>query len=105
MERFVALASAAQSGRWTEDFVLQYSCVEIHPSARRHGITDADMLHAIDYSLVVDDLGDHPDRWLVIGPDRAASLLELVVLITTDGDELIIHAMPLRPVYRKLLEP
>ena len=78
---------------------------EIHPSARRHGIADDDMLHAIDHSLVVDDLGEDPDRWLVIGPDQAANLLELVVLITAEGDELIIHAMPLRAVYRKLLEP
>jgi hypothetical protein len=79
--------------------------VEIHPSARRHGIADDDMLHAIDQSLVVDDLGEDPDRWLVIGPDQAANLLELVVLVTAEGDELIIHAMPLRALYRKLLEP
>jgi hypothetical protein len=79
--------------------------VEIHPSARRHGIADDDMLHAIDQSLVVDDLGEDPDRWLVIGPDQAANLLELVALVTAEGDELIIHAMPLRAVYRKLLEP
>ena len=105
MWRFVMRSSTAKSGRWRGDFVVQYSCVDIHPSARRHGIADADMLHAVDHSLVVDDLGDDPDRWLVIGPDRAANLLELVVLITTEGDELIIHAMPLRPVYRKLLEP
>jgi hypothetical protein len=62
------------------------------------------MLHAIDHSLVVDDLGEDPDRWLVIGPDRSTNLLELVVLATAEGDELIIHAMPLRAVYRKLLE-
>ena len=79
--------------------------MEIHSSARRHGIADDDMLHAIEHSLVVDDLGEDPDRWLVIGPDRAANLLELVVLVTAEGDELIIHAMPLRTSYRKLLEP
>lgn len=39
------------------------------------------------------------------GPDRAANLLELVVLVTTEGDELIIHAMPLRPIYKKLFDP
>jgi hypothetical protein len=78
--------------------------VQIHQSARRHGVSDADMFHAIDHSLVVDDLGEHPDRWLVLGPDRSANLLELVVLVTTAGDQVIIHAMPLRPIYRKLLE-
>jgi len=63
------------------------------------------MLHALEHSLVVDDVGEDPDRWLVIGPDRAANLLELVVVVTTEGDELIIHAMPLRPRCRKLLDP
>jgi hypothetical protein len=38
------------------------------------------------------------------GPDRAANLLELIVLVTKEGSEMIIHAMPLRPIYRRLLE-
>ena len=79
--------------------------MEIHPSARRHGIADDDILHAVEHVMAVDDLGEDPDRWLVIGPDRAANLLEIIVLVTTDGDEVIIHAMPLRFVYRKLLDP
>lgn len=79
--------------------------MDIHPSARRHGVDDDDMLHAVERSMVVEDIGEDPDRWLVIGPDRAANLLEVVVLITAEGDELIIHAMPLRAVYRKLLDP
>jgi hypothetical protein len=79
--------------------------VDIHPAARRHGIADDDILHAVEHSMVVDDLGDDPDRWLVIGPDRAANLLEVVVLLTSEGDEMIIHAMPMRATYRKLLDP
>lgn len=78
--------------------------MEIRPSARRHGVPDEDMLHAIHHSMVVDDLGEDPDRWLVIGPDPAGNLLEVVVLVTAEGDELIIHAMPLRSVYRRLLD-
>jgi hypothetical protein len=78
--------------------------VEIHSSACRHGIADDNILHAIEHSLVVEDLGEDPDRWLVIGSDRASNLLEIVVLITADGDELISHTMLLRGAYRKLLE-
>jgi len=63
------------------------------------------MLHAVEHWMVVDDLGEDPDRWLVIGPDRAANLLEVIVLITTEVEELIIHAMPLRAIYRRLLDP
>jgi len=62
------------------------------------------MLHAVEHSLAVDDLGEDPDRWLVLGPDTAGNLLELVVLINKDSDEIIIHAMPMRPKYRRLLE-
>jgi uncharacterized DUF497 family protein len=78
--------------------------VEIHPSARRHGVDDDDIVHAVEHALVVDDVGEDPDRWLVIGPDRAANLLEVVVVVTAEGDEVIVHAMPPRAVYRKLLE-
>ena len=54
--------------------------------------------------MVVDDLGEDPDRWLVLGPDQAGNLLEVVVLLSHEGDEIIIHAMPMRPQYRRLLE-
>jgi hypothetical protein len=79
--------------------------VEIHSAARRHDIADDDMLHAVEHALAVEDLGDDPDRWLVIGPDRAANLLELVVLINAERTEMIIHAMPMRTAYRRLLDP
>jgi hypothetical protein len=78
--------------------------VEINDSAHRHDVSEEDMLHAVEHSLVVDDLGEDPDRWLVLGPDTAGNLLELVVLVSIEGDEIIIHAMPMRPKYRRLLE-
>lgn len=48
-------------------------------------------------------LGDEPDRLLVIDPSRAANLLELVVMVTAEGDELVIHAMRMRAKYERLL--
>ncbi len=86
------------------DSVVRYSRVEIHSSARRHGVKDLDIQHAVEHSLAIEDIGEDPDRWLVIGPDRAGNLLELVVLVDQRG-EIVIHAMALRPKYRKLLEP
>jgi hypothetical protein len=41
--------------------------VEIHQSARRHGVADQDILHAIDHALAIEDVGEDPDRWLIIG--------------------------------------
>jgi hypothetical protein len=76
--------------------------VEVHDSARRHGIEDGDIVHAVDHALAVDDAGEDPDRYLVLGADRAGNLLEVVVLVT-DKVQIAIHAMPMRPKFRRLL--
>ena len=45
-----------------------------------------------------------PDRSLSTGPDAAANLLVVVVMITADANEIAIHAMLRRDKYAKLLE-
>lgn len=78
--------------------------MEIHPSARSHGVADEDIRHATDHALAIEDAGEDPDRWLVIGPDRAGNLLEVVILVTTEGTQLAIHGMRMRAKYRRLIE-
>lgn len=77
--------------------------VEIHDSARRHGVADGDILHAIDHALAIEDAGEDPDRWLLIGPDRSGNFLEVVVMITVEDTHIVIHAMPMRDEYLRLL--
>ena len=77
--------------------------MEVHDSARRHGVADEHILHAIDHALAIEDAGEDPDRWLLIGPDSAGNLLEVVVMITLEGRQIAIHAMPMRDKYQKLL--
>ena len=69
--------------------------MEIHRSARRHGVADDDITHAYDHAITWVELDDDPPRYLLAGPDRSGSLLEVVVLHTSDT-ELVIHAMALR---------
>jgi hypothetical protein len=78
--------------------------VEVHPSAGRHGVADDDIRHAVDNAVAVEDADDDPERWLVIGPDKAANLLEVIVMLTAEGNTIAIHAMPMRPKYRRLFE-
>ena len=78
--------------------------MKIHDSARKHGVSDEDILHAIERALATEDVGEEPDRWLVIGPDHAANLLEVVIMRTAENEELVIHAMRMRTKYRRLLE-
>jgi hypothetical protein len=61
-------------------------------SARKHGISDADMLHAYRHPVrvfVMDDLV------MLVGGDEAGRLLEVGVG-EAEGLEFIVHAMPAR---------
>jgi len=79
--------------------------VEIHRAARQHGVRDKDIQHAAANPVVVSDIDPDadPPKLLVIGPDTAGNLLELVMLILGDDRLLAIHAMPLRRAYYPLL--
>ena len=80
--------------------------MKVHPSARRHGVADADSTHAAENPLYVAPLDDEndPHRELRLGFDTAGRLLEVVVLRFDSGNELLIHAMKARSHYRELLQ-
>jgi hypothetical protein len=75
--------------------------VEIHPSARKHGIADEDIEHAAEHAMTIENQDD--DTRLYLGPARSAALLEVVTIRRDDGSELAIHAMPMRAKYQRLL--
>jgi hypothetical protein len=62
-------------------------------SARKHGITDEDMLHAYRNPTRVFELDD---LTMVIGSDHSARLLE-VGIASAEGIDFIVHAMSARP--------
>jgi len=75
--------------------------VEIHGSARRHGIADEDIQHARANAMVIEDQDD--GTRLYLGASTAGALLEVVAIVRDDGTELAIHAMEMRSRYRRLL--
>jgi hypothetical protein len=75
--------------------------LEIHASARRHGIADEDIQHAVTHAMAIDDQED--DTRLYLGPARNADPLEVVTIIRAGGNELAIHAMRMRRRYQRLL--
>lgn len=75
--------------------------MEIHSSARKHGVDEEDIEHVIDNAMAIDDQDD--DTRLYLGPARNAELLEVATLVREDGSELVIHAMTMRSKYRRLL--
>jgi hypothetical protein len=68
----------------------------IASSARRHKITDANMLHAHRHYVDAFDLDD--GLTMLIGPDTAGRLLEIGV-VSRDDRDVIVHAMPARPKF------
>lgn len=77
--------------------------LHVHGSAFRHDVDEPDIQHAVRHALAVEEIDDDPVRYLVLGPDMAGNLLELVVLDRPQGPA-VIHAMPMRPQYPRLLE-
>lgn len=62
-------------------------------SARKHRVSDDDMMHAYRHPIRVFDLDD---LTMLVGSDRSGRPLEIGVA-ASDGHEFIVHAMPARP--------
>lgn len=84
--------------RSRQDYLVE---VQIADSARKHGVLDEDILHALRNPLRVIA---GPARNLIIAADRSGRLLEVVVLDDDPAEEpVVIHAMSLRPKFRDYL--
>jgi hypothetical protein len=68
----------------------------IASSASRHGIDHADILHAFDHPMWIEELDD--GLLMVIGPDATGRLLEIGIVEGLDGP-VIVHAMHARAKY------
>ena len=75
--------------------------LDIYPSARKHGVSDADIEHAVSHAMSIDDQED--DLRLYLGPARDANLVEVTTVVHADRVEMAIHAMRMRPKYRRFL--
>jgi hypothetical protein len=75
--------------------------LRVDRSARRHGVADLDVEHAVRHAMSIDDQED--DLRLYLGPARNAVLLEVVTVARSDHLEVAIHAMKMRRKYRKFL--
>jgi len=75
--------------------------VRIAEPARRHGVNDDDVLHAVRSAIrrvVMDE-----DLTMLIGPAVDGALLELGILDLDGDDPVVIHAMSLRPKFYRFL--
>lgn len=71
--------------------------VDVEASARKHGVTDDDMLHALRNHWQAFETND-PAVTMYIGPAMNAEPLEIGVVDDEEGTA-VIHAMPARPKF------
>jgi hypothetical protein len=77
--------------------------VEIRPSARKHGISDDDIRHAINNAIAAITRSEQPEFTMLIGPTADARLLEIGIA-ATDNQDYVIHAMPARDKYLSMID-
>ena len=71
--------------------------MRIGEPARKHGVSDADIWHAVRTATQKIDMDD--GLTMLIGPARDGTPLEIGVLDLSEEDPVIIHAMRLRPKF------
>ena len=76
---------------------------EILPSARKHGVSDDDITHAISNAIAAITRHEQPEFTMLIGPTINADLLEIGV-VETDEQDYVIHAIPARDKYLSMIE-
>jgi uncharacterized DUF497 family protein len=73
--------------------------VQIRQSARKHGIADEDIAHAFENAVRLVEFETYgEERLLVIRPDRAGHMLELIAMPASQPTR-VIHADRLRPKF------
>ena len=73
-------------------------------SARKHGISDSDMIDVIDEPDVAVMIREEPLKTLFIGFDTRARALEVITDTGVDGQVYVIHADKLTKQYEVLLK-
>ena len=87
-------------------FVLRYAELEIHETALKHGVSTLDIHHACAQAIAAFEIdqGSFETKILMVGPDSAGNILEVIGLEIDNKPLLIIHAMKLRKSMIRLIE-
>jgi uncharacterized DUF497 family protein len=83
--------------------------IEFNPAAFKHGVNEADIRMAFDtarYDAFLEENDeDARDRYLLIGFDRNANLIEVLYNVIDDDTINVFHAMPCTNMYLHLIRP
>ena len=72
-------------------------------SARKHGISDIDIMTVIVKPYVITELRDVPEKLLFLGFDSSARAIEVITDTGDSGQIFIIHADKITKKYERFL--
>ncbi|MDR0586986.1 MAG: hypothetical protein LBG26_07085 [Treponema sp.] len=82
--------------------------IEFNPAAFKHGVSEADIRLVFDTAkydgFLDEDDPDAEDKYLVIGFDRKANLIEVFYNVIAEDRLRVFHAMKCRSAFIRLLE-
>ena len=73
-------------------------------SARKHGLSDFDMLSVVADPYVIAELRSEPEKLLFLGFDSKARAVEVITDTNESGQIFVIHANLITKENEKLLE-
>lgn len=77
--------------------------VEFNESAFKHGIDKEDILHALKSRVYAAAIEGLPEKYAVIGFDRAGNPLEVMYNPVDDNTITVFHAMKARKSFIKMI--
>jgi hypothetical protein len=77
--------------------------MRIVDSARKHGISDNDIEFVYENSITSMTSQEEPVIVILFGFDTIGRGIEVAYVANDDGDDLVIHAMKIRPRYKHYL--
>ena len=80
-----------------------YDNIKFNRSAFKHGVSEANIRHALNYPQYEGPLEDDEDKYIVLGFDIAGNLLEILYNRVDDDTVNVFHAMKCRSIYFPLL--
>ncbi|MDR0310094.1 MAG: toxin [Acidobacteriota bacterium] len=69
----------------------------------KHGITEADIAYVFEYAVNSLVLRANPEKIMLFGFDSLCRGLEVGYIIDDRGEDIVIHAMKVRSVYKEYL--
>lgn len=85
-------------------FMWHNNCVEVFESALKHGVDPEDSLYVVQHALRSFLMREDPRKVLYLGFSSSGQALEVVTAETEVFGEAVIHSMPMRKRYQKLME-